>query len=200
MQIRQLVDLVSFEAGILGVQDLGGFIGLTIRELLDAATQAQKYDELYVANSPVALLAATASVALPADMQHLDQKNIRLSPSGENIRAYILEKASPGLRNEGKTQYFFPTSNPLVLQLYPYGEIVAQDKLYINYWKKAPVWATLQEEFVPDVLLQTIKNRAVARVAASAGNPKLLAAAASAARDSFGWHMGAKDAKDCNGE
>lgn len=165
MTLGQLRDQIRFEAKIPGIETMDGFIESVIQEEARSITALIKYDELFVSDEELTLTAALATIALPTDLQHLDASNVRFVQDNDTLHQTTLRvRRNFRIENDGSPYYFTRTGTSL--NLFPYSDITATDKIRINYWRYPVTLSTLEldDDIGPEVILPELKARSIARL------------------------------------
>jgi hypothetical protein len=172
MTLRELRELVQNAAKIEGYDEWSTLTDKTINRQLRRYTKLMKYPEMLVLNAELELTAATTSVSLPSDLQHLDTKSIRYSQQETNgMFAYLHAYNRYSSATEGTPLQWIRVGN--TINLNPYTDILETDQLVINYWKFPEILIANTDEF-PIVDLEDTVLYASAVVMCAYGDPKIL--------------------------
>lgn len=173
MTLKELRELISFEAKIPIDKEIGGWLDQTIKQTARQITALVRYPELFVSDYEVELTAAQQSFVLPFDVQHLDREHFRFAVDGNVADQYgLVYRTNFNTTNTGGTRYMKRVGQTVLL--YPYGDIVVGDTLLFNYWKyplialdedDAPIEGYIPDdlEIEPEAIIAELQMKVIAR-------------------------------------
>lgn len=156
----ELVDQIKIESRVKGADNLDGFIGAVINELLLAYAQKNRYFEFLVTNSPVTTSFATSLYTLPADFMNMRLVRYKQANTGFirtlNPRPQYIDTANGTL-----PRWYELAGDKIVV--FPYDDLPAGDLLYLDYYK-IPDTLSGTAVFPIPRLVPTLKLEAIHRV------------------------------------
>lgn len=134
MILSRLVQMIRVKAMIVGSDEYTSTIIECINETLSRYTRKFRYPELFIANHEITATAATGSVALPTDLQHLDEKSIRYQTTGASTLDTFLRFSNRfNIGTDGSPSQWYRSGS--TLKFNPYSDVGGTDKIIISYWK-----------------------------------------------------------------
>ncbi len=204
MTFLELFDTIQYEAGIPDLDSLGGWLEQEFLRTCNELTGAVNYPELYVQDTIVNITGAgTGTFTLPANFQKLDDDAVRYYPNDSFEDSYFLLKSfKPQREDIDASRYFSLIITPVLgyqIKIWPKIETVANDKIYINYWRKmyTPGIESLTSTILPDQLVATIIKEMVQRACMIAGDSKRFQAATALGNRSYSRSFGVTKQSDC---
>lgn len=192
----RLVEEVLFESGATGSRNLDPVAELILEEVLDKHTSQIRYPELFVPEFKLTIATlATGTLTLPSDYQHLDWNSFHIRFGGDVTHQVILQPFVGRVQGDNSGLTAFYNRNATQILVWPYSELVVADEFYLNYWRKSN--AKTNNLIVPDSLIQTIKDEAIARLHMTLGG-KMAGDYMTLSRDSHGASLGAVDLPPAN--
>lgn len=163
MTLIEIRTQVLAEAKIQDPERYGPLCDLFLHQYMDMMTSQVKYPELLIPDHSIVLTAATQTVTLPADLQHIDINNIRYLTGGDaSVYRHLSNFHRFWGSNLGVTRFALRAGS--TLKLWPYSEISGTDTIVFNYWKKSAFSAD-NDTVLPDQLVPTLITKTIARIA-----------------------------------
>lgn len=186
--LQVMVDRVRAEAKVKGSDTLVGFIIYIINEVLQEYTARRRFDQLRVVSHPIART-ADGTFPLPANLQALQRDYIYFSEDGDyEDNSYGLLYAGDFRGNSaGLPNRIQRVGNNLLV--YPYGDLTADSRIYINYWRKPTELLLPSDVLEIEELQATVLKESIARVSRHSDSDVFTAYVRDAARSyaaSFG--------------
>lgn len=168
MTLGQLKDSIAYESKVTDIDAFGGWLEITLLEILESYTALIKYQELYVPDYTITATAATQTVTLPTNIQHLDLEEITYRYQGDYNNDVVLFATNDLISapNTGQTRFVLlktTTVNAGILSVFPYSELTTADQFIFSYWKKPSFDAGDATVLIPTELITTAKLELVAR-------------------------------------
>lgn len=203
MTLGQLKDAVSYESKVQDIDAFGGWLELTLLEIFENYTALTRYQQLYVPNYTITATAATATLVLPANLQHIDLDSVIFRQNSDYLNDVSLFYTNDTISapNSGNTAFVLQQStsvNGKILTVFPYADLTINDQFIINYWKKVSFDAGDDTVLIPDEIIPTIKMELTAR-ANLFGDGKQFAVFRSLAKEQHSRSMGVTSLPGANG-
>lgn len=162
-ELRLIVDRVRAEAKIKGHGTLSGLIIYTLNEVLREYTARRRFAQLYVVSEPIAQTAG-GTFPIPEDLQHLQKDYFYFSENGDLAsNSYGLYYGGDFRGNTaGLPQRIQRIGNNLLV--YPYDDITASGRIYINYWRYPLEMTAPTQEFELEEIQATVVKETIARI------------------------------------
>lgn len=187
--LRTLLDRIRADAGIRGPDTMVGLMIETINAVTREYTGRRRFDQLYMNAVELAPVAPGSGVFnLPADLQVLQKDNAFYSEDGvyENANGLLFSTSFIG-SSDGQPNRIQRIGN--TLSVWPFSDVVADSRVYINYWRHAVPIANYADTIEIEELEETILHETVARIARHTST-KVVAIAKGEAKDSYGASFG----------
>lgn len=169
MTLAELREACKREARIKSSTNLDDLVDQIIIEILRDYTNKARYGELLTIDSPITLVDAQATYALPADYQNLSDVRFARGPISANhpgaFRGLLIQ--SEGINRvfrDGFPKYYRLVAGPNI-SLWPYGTILSTDALRIDYYiDPISVFEDDADEFPVPRLESAVKKDTIARL------------------------------------
>lgn len=135
MILSRLIQMVRVRAMIVGSDEFTPTIIELINESLTKFTARYRYPELFMPGTSVTTTAATGSISLPSDLQHLDVKSVRFQTTGSTTTDVFLRFRNRfNVGTEGSPTQFYRSGSTLVFN--PYTSVTGVDEIVFDYWRR----------------------------------------------------------------
>lgn len=155
----ELVDQIKQESRVKGADNLDGYIGNVINELLLTYAQNNRYFEFLVTNTPISTIAATSLYDLPADFMNM--RLVRYKTASGYIRTLNPRGQHIETANGSRPRWYDLAGSKLVI--FPYDDLPANDTILMDYYK-IPDTLSGATPFPVPRLVPSLKLDAVHRV------------------------------------
>lgn len=162
MTLAQILVAIKDEARVKTGTNLDAMIKLIVQELLRDHGNKARFREVLAIDTPVTLVGAQSTYALPVDFQHMQA--VRYSLDGNRFRPlYEFNEGQLRVSSVGYPRYYQLCSTGLLL--FPSSLVLASQSLLISYYKDpASLYLVDADAFPIPRLEPSIKKNAIARV------------------------------------